>query len=582
MFGFRSFQDRIVFWFLSLVSLGQIAVFLAVDIINARHARHQIEIALEFGGHSFQRHIQQRTEQLSEAARILAGDFAFKTAIATREKATMQSVLENHSVRIGADLMLLISLDETLIAQSGDTEVGELTSPLRNLIMVAEQRDRAWAVVELNGEAYRLLVIPVLAPIPVAWLAVGFHIDDKLALELHQFTNLGVSFFQRDVADAPRILASSLPPASRVHLARALAREDQETQAPIRPLRVVGEEHLALVAGFGVSAGRPIQVLLQRSLDEEMAPFQRLRLIVFVLSLGGLLLSLFGALFIARSVTRPLRALAQAVRGVEGGNYDQRVVVRQKDELGELAGAFNRMVKGLVERDRVRNVLGMVVSNAVAESLLSRKIELGGEEREVSVLFSDLRNFTAFSERRSPQEVVKRLNEYLTRMSAIVEANHGVVDKYLGDGVMAIFGAPVQHEDDAGNALKAALDMCAALDVMNTELEARGIQRLDMGVGVNTGTVVAGNMGSLSRLNYTVVGDGVNLASRLEGLTKRVAYNTRVIASRATLDKARRRFETRELGMAQVRGRDEEIEIFAVLGYAADSVLARNVTQKKD
>lgn len=570
MFRFRRFQSRLIFFFLGLVSLVQIIVFATVDRTNTRYAREQIEAALELGARSFNRLIELQTEQLSESVRILTGDFAFKTAIATGERATIRSALENHGARVGADVMLLLSLDSGLIADTREVASGTLPPALMHLVRVAEQNDRAWAIVSLDGQAYQLLAMPVLAPVPIAWVVAGFRIDDKLARQLQQFTKLGVSFFYESGDGPVHIMASSLSPAMRAELARI---PDLVTRAKNRvvPMMLQGEEHLVLVSALRMAADTTLDVILQRSLEEELRPFLELRIAVFVLSCGGLLVSLLGAFFIARSVTRPVRALAESARRVERGEYGQDVRIDQQDEFGELAGAFNRMVKGLAERDRVRNLLGKVVSPAIAEKLLSRELVLGGEERVVTVLFSDLRNFTSLSEHRSAQEVVTLLNTYFTRISAAIEANNGVVDKYLGDGMMALFGAPVQHEDDAGNALNAAIDMCEALDGLNREFRDRGLPELDIGIGVNTALVVAGNMGSPDRLNYTVVGDGVNLAARLEGMTKLAEYNTRIIASVATVEASKRRFNTRPLGEVTVRGRSETVMIHAVLGAVPDA-----------
>ncbi len=570
MFRFRRFQSRLIFFFLGLVSLVQIVVFVTVDRTNTRYAREQIEAALELGARTFSRLIELRTEQLSESVRILTGDFAFKTAIATGERTTIRSVLENHGGRVGADVMLLLSLDNAPIADTRAEAGGALPPALGHLIRVAEQNDRAWAVISLDGQPYQVLVLPVLAPVPVAWIVAGFRIDDRLAQQLQQFTKLGVSFFYESVSGPVNILASSLPPAMRAELMRI---PDIFTRAKnhVEPVTLQKEEHLVLVAALRMAADTTLDVILLRSLEEELLPFLELRIAVFVLSCSGLLVSLIGAFFIARSVTKPVRALAESARRVERGEYGQEVRIEQQDEFGELAGAFNRMIKGLAERDRVRSLLGKVVSPAIAEKLLSRDFVLGGEEREVTVMFSDLRNFTSLSEHRTPQEVVTLLNTYFTRMSSAIEANNGVVDKYLGDGMMALFGAPLKHEDDAGNALNAAIDMCEALGELNREFRARGLPELDIGIGINTALVVAGNMGSPERLNYTVIGDGVNLAARLEGMTKRAEYGTRIIATAATVMKSRRAFDIRSLGEVAVRGRSEPVVIHAVLGRSRSS-----------
>ena len=228
--------------------------------------------------------------------------------------------------------------------------------------------------------------------------------------------------------------------------------------------------------------------------------------------------------------------------------------------------SFNQMSAGLAERDRVRDLLGKVVSPAIASELLRKKVTLGGEQREVTVLFSDLRNFTRMSEGLDPEEMLAILNHYFTRMAGIVEKHGGVVDKYVGDALMALFGAPVASTDDADRALRAALEMTTALDELNQQWHRRGLPTVGVGIGINTGVVVAGNMGSEKRLNYTVIGDGVNLASRLEELTKTPDYESRVIVSGATLAKAKEKYRTRRLGEVAVKGKQIQTEIFALLG----------------
>ncbi len=561
MFRVRSFRSRLVFFILGLVSLVQVIVFLTVDITNTRHARQQIAAALDNGVRTFRQLMDTRSTQLGESARILAGDFAFKTAVASGDVPTIESVLLNHGARVGADAMLLADLDFSMVAETPAITSGALPEPLLVLLRRAETEGRAAGAVTLGGKSYQLLVVPVLAPLPIAWIAIGFEINDALARDFARFTRLEVSFLS--AGPVLRMTASSLPGNLRGGLPAAMAAAPPATAA-LMAVDMAGEEYLSRMLPFA----EDIHVLLQRSLTRELEPFQELRTAVLLLSFGGLLLSAIGAFFVARTVTRPVLDLAAAAREVERGHYDTRVELVQKDELGELAGAFNRMTRGLAERDRVRNLLGKVVSPEIAEKLLSREAVLGGEERMVTVLFSDLRNFTALSERRSAHDTVSLLNTYFTHMSAAIEAHGGVVDKYLGDGIMALFGAPVEHEDHAGNAVMAALAMQEALARMNRDLAAQGVPPLAMGIGINSGVVVAGNLGSPERLNYTVIGDSVNLAARLEGLTKRLGDDTAIVISADTLKQSLRQFRVRPLGAQPVRGKAEPVEVYAVLGIA--------------
>ena len=562
MIRFNSFQSRIAFFFLGLMSLVQSLVFLSVDVSNTRQARTTIERALAAGAGNFRRVLDLRTVQLLESVRILSSDFAFKSAFATGDKATVQSALANQGERVGADVMILVSLDRSVFVDT-HTSSGVYPPLLGRLVQEAEKQNKASGVVILDGKAFQLVVAPVLGPDPIGWLVAGFLLDDKLARSMQQILLLDVSFYQENPR-GPVLLASSLATAAQSQLVQSLPGIVEKER--VIAAGIDGKEVLTFATRIGSQNDGSVYVLLQRSVTDELKPFEEARNVALWLSIGGLLVSLFGALFIARTVTRPVHALVAAARSAEKGDYTHTVMITQRDELGELATAFNRMLKGLIERDKVHDLFGKFVSRAVAEQALAGGVVLGGEERQVTVLFSDLRNFTSLSERRPPQEVVKLLNTYLTRMSDVIDRNNGVVDKFLGDGMMAIFGAPVASEDDAGNAMQAALEMCAALDDLNGEFAAQGLPRLDMGIGINTDVIVAGNMGSLSRLNYTVIGDGVNLAARIEGLTKRKDYNARVIVTDATIRAAKRTFMTRTLGMVEIRGRKEPALLHALAG----------------
>ena len=293
-------------------------------------------------------------------------------------------------------------------------------------------------------------------------------------------------------------------------------------------------------------------------------PARELENVVLLISLAALAVATIAALWIARGVSQPVQQLAAHTKLVAAGVYTRRIDLPREDELGQLANAFNQMTAGLAERDRVRDLLGKVVSPEIAAQLLQSDLKLGGEERVVTILFCDLRDFTTLSEKLPPTDVLALLNRYLDRMSIIIEQHGGVIDKYIGDAIMALFGAPVAAADAPERAIAAARDMARALDTLNREFAAEGKPALAFGIGINTARVVAGNMGSKTRLNYTVIGDGVNLASRLEGLTKDPAYGTPIIVSDATLAAMKTRPAARELGEVKVKGKAESVKIFAL------------------
>jgi len=219
------------------------------------------------------------------------------------------------------------------------------------------------------------------------------------------------------------------------------------------------------------------------------------------------------------------------------------------------------------EKRRMKRLFGQYVSKDVYEQLVANPslARLGGQRREMSVLFSDIRGFTTVTEQGQPEEIVGMLNEYFTRMVDIVFRHRGTVDKFVGDMVMALFGAPLDDPDHADHAVEAALEMIGELKKLNQGWKAQGrFAELDIGIGVNTGVMIAGNIGSDAIMSYTVIGDAVNLGSRLESLNKQ--YGTRIIVSDATRRALKGRYVCRPLGEVVVKGKTEPVAIFEVMG----------------
>jgi adenylate cyclase len=190
-------------------------------------------------------------------------------------------------------------------------------------------------------------------------------------------------------------------------------------------------------------------------------------------------------------------------------------------------------------------------------------LRLSGESRELTVLFSDIRRFSTIAEALSPEALVSLLNEYFTIMTRVVLHHNGLLDKYLGDGIMAVYGAPLHDPDHAFRACCSALEMMRELDAMRARWASRGLPCLDIGIGINTAIMVVGNMGSELRFDYTVMGDGVNLASHLEGANKE--YGTHIIVSESTWEQVRDRIAIRELDIIRVQGKAQPTRIFEVL-----------------
>jgi adenylate cyclase len=546
------------------LTLLQSVTYLVVRHANREHAFAQIDARLRAGAQVFKKLIEERSQQITSTAAILSRDHAFLEAFAgaDQDRATTLSALESLRGRINAERILIASLEKQLLFDTRRPERRSVPFPFPKLADKAEADGAAYAFVILDKELYALAVTPLLAPAPIAWLCPAFLIDDRFAREIQAFSDLEITFF--DPAELASPFASTFEGEKRESLLTHL-RARRPPLKQIVDLQFGGEHFVSYSLPLPTENGTAV-ALLERSLDKELAPYMRLERTYLFLALAGLLISVALGIWIARSVSRPVLQLAEGTRKIGAGDYSRRIEVQTEDEIGQLAEAFNHMSEGLAERDQVRDLLGKVVSPAVARELLRKDVTLGGEEREVTILFSDLRDFTGMCEASSAQEMLGVLNHYFTRMSDIVEAHRGVVDKYVGDAMMALFGAPLAGPDDPDCAMASALEMSEALDELNLEWQAQGRHPLSMGIGINTDFVVAGNMGSQTRLNYTVIGDGVNLASRLEALTKTPEYGARIIISQFTLERAKGRYRTRRLGEVAVKGKQRPTEIYALLG----------------
>lgn len=223
-----------------------------------------------------------------------------------------------------------------------------------------------------------------------------------------------------------------------------------------------------------------------------------------------------------------------------------------------------RYFLGEKERREITHLFSKYVSADVLGEMLKdpAAVKLGGEEKEVTVLFSDIRGFTTLSEKMAPQELVRALNRYFSRMSEQIIAHRGVLDKYIGDAIMAFWGAPLEDSEQADHALEAAFGMARELEALNRELRVLGDPEIKIGIGLYTGPAVAGNIGSEFRFNYTIIGDTVNVASRLEGLTKE--YQTTLIIGESTKNKIKKDTPFTFLGETTVKGRKEPVRIYTV------------------
>ena len=334
-------------------------------------------------------------------------------------------------------------------------------------------------------------------------------------------------------------------------------------------------KHL-LIFCFMVSSVFPVVLLLTSLIAVQLNNNLELNTGLIIISMLLLSLALLITLALTRIILNPLNSLTQAAKKIKEGDYKSKVRIVSADELGVLADSFNDMADSLAEKEFMRDTFGKVVDPEVRDYLMKngdlQKQSLGGETREVTVLFCDIRSFTAMSEKLEASQVVTLLNTYFTALGKCITKHHGIINKYIGDAIMAIFGAPVESQNSALDAYEAAIDMRKELVEVNKMLIASGFSELRFGIGIHTGPVFAGTIGASNRMEYTVIGDTVNTASRLESLCK--TYSTDFLISESAVikaglsgqnehsDQAEKSGTLKFVDNAQIRGKAEPMKIY--------------------
>ena len=340
---------------------------------------------------------------------------------------------------------------------------------------------------------------------------------------------------------------------ARVSVARTDALRDDLNQR----IEVIRTDMLALVRGDAVMTMRDQQTAI---------------VISVVLTLLAGILGLIFSLFISTGITGPVRRLLEGTRAVEAGRLDGSIDVTTRDEIGQLTTAFNNMVEQLRHKERLRETFGRYVDPRVVEGLIDRQslTASDGERRVMTVLFCDMKGFTSLSEGMTPQGLVKVMNHYLSTMSGPIRSHRGIIDKYIGDAIMAYWGPPfTEHSEQARLACLAAVEMADRGAALRTELpELLGVRTVpsdcDVRIGVATGEVLVGSIGSEFMMSYTVMGDAVNLASRLENANK--IYGSHSLASEPAIAAAGDAVEVREIDRLVVVGQTKPEAVFEIMG----------------
>jgi adenylate cyclase len=367
------------------------------------------------------------------------------------------------------------------------------------------------------------------------------------------------------------------------HLGNVLAHSDARAvkSAVVRPTELEPLKKQVLIQTYKTPQGRiidfavpliysgvPVGALYLGFSEEAItAALASARNQALLITLLMVLAGLTGAVGLAALLSRPIFRLVQATGAIAAGNFNVEVPVASRDELGVLTDSFNRMARSLREKEMIKRAFTRYVAREVVEEILKdpENLVLSGERRQVTVLFCDVRGFTPMSERLNPEEVVLLLNDFYNLMIETTFKYDGTLDKFLGDAVMAVFGAPMAHPDHSARAIRTALAMQEGITGLNERRARDGKEPISVGIGVSAGEAVAGTVGTEDRMEYTVIGDSVNLAARLESNAK----PGQILISHRTYERVRDLVDARPLGRIRVKGKEEEVEVYEVLGLAS-------------
>jgi class 3 adenylate cyclase len=516
---------------------------------------------------ALRRTVQSEIEQLHQDAKYLAGALAagdkarLTTAIASMDQLNNEilqiSVFDSHTSLVASSFLTSHPERADLVAVANALEGREYVSDAY--------------LSPVTGTWVLAMAVPIPGTgQPAGALTLRYDLESELSAMINS-TQFGADGYAVIANNAGRVLAH--PTKKRVnadisaYTAHQRAKQGQSGSIVARNLE--GQQRLFVYRPVrSPASGNPLPWVLLVEADQARAvtPIRSLRnqvlIAVLALTIGGIL----AGRKVALSVSAPLKRLVEEVRKVEGGDFTGRVF-ESPDEVGRLGAALNQMAKGLEERDRVKELFGRYVATQISDKLVKGEINLAGESRSVTILFSDIRDFTAMSEQMTPAQVVAFLNDYFSEMVEAVLEQGGILDKFIGDGLMAVFGSFGDMPDHPRRAVRAALRMKARLAKINGDRSVIGKPPIKIGIGIHTDTVIVGNIGSRRRLEYTVIGDGVNTCSRVQALNKE--FGTTLLITDKTFEMLKDEFECRLMPETELRGKTHAVAFYEVLSAKA-------------
>ncbi len=569
------FRYKLIF-LVSIILIIAGAAYVFVSIQLAGNIERDITERLVKGNETYEEFNKAFFEQLLLQSVSVSDNPKFGLQLSTGDKATVQEGLIAFNQNLNADVLMALTPSGQVLANvGGKMNMGSTTNlsqrPEINDALTGNDNGGFW---EEDGKLLRIAASPTIVSGQVQGaIVLGYELGDSAASKIAKVTTSNIAFWLNN-----KIIATNVN-SRRDELTTALqSHKNALDQAVIRKtssdpfhFMLAGERFLAVVSPIFASPGAEGQenkvlatYVFFNSLDKALEPLVTAQKQMLLIGVSVAIFAFLVALIIINGVNKPVNLLTKAIIEVENGNLDFRVKVKSRDELGQLADKFNEMIEGMKQKKRVEGLFGKYLSPDVAKKVLAEQSVEGilkGEKELLSVMFTDIRGFTPMSRGMDPQALISLLNSHFDESIDIIDRFGGTLDKFIGDAIMAFFGAPVHYDDFYMRAINAAVQIQRATEKFNFQRKLEGKEPINIGVGINTGDVVVGNIGSNKRLEYTVIGETVNIANRLCSVAKK----GQIIVSQSTYDLLPNKSIASPIENVMLKGVSEPVTVYEIL-----------------
>ena len=555
-----SLRNRLLVLTVMLVVLvsGSVLFIVNMEIQSLTNSKLQQDFTNTY--HTFKRFLALRNERLVQSSQFIAEFPVLKATILTKDPETIR----NYALSPYDSPAKLAEVDVfTLTNQKGQVtfrldrpeKSGDTISTLPFVRKALEGHTPSTndiSIWTIDEKLYQTVTVPIYQQYLIGTLTLGKRITQEEAALLKEDTQSDISFLLGN-----RVVASTHSDIGQVDLLRSYLVKREELDAAMGEGKTIQQEiklngERFLCAFSRASMESDVVYVMAVSVDQALAAFRKIENVIVLVGLIALVLAIVGAFFLAKEITAPLRKLVAGTEAIRAGNYEFQLELKSSDEIGQLARSFNEMVLGLKERF----LMAKFVSSSTVQMIRKEggEVRLGGERKNVTVFFSDIRGFTSFSERVEPEVVIELLNKYLSKQTAIVTKHKGIVDKYVGDEVIAIF----EGEDMVDQAVLCAVEIQREI----AELNKANAEDIRVGIGINTGMAIVGNVGSEERMDHTVLGNNMNLGARLCS----IAQPGQIIISESSWRLLKTKsVRTKTLDVVSVKGMSRPMQTYEVM-----------------